>query len=151
MSANQRNQKLVREYKNLDVAWEMWFHMVVELKFFSDINPDITVKHFPASPEAFTDKKVIDVAIPRSMPTYTALKFLDERALRPAMLPELLCWREEHPERLGNCLVVALGAEWEGLHPCVFGRESYLGLCLSYRAFHKGNWDSRYTLAAVEK
>ncbi len=151
MSANRQEDQRVQEYKNLDVAWEMWFQMVIERKFFSYINPDITVKNFPASPEAFTDKKVIDVKIPRSMSRYGALKFLDERNLRAAMLPELLRWRESNKKRLSNCMVVALGSEWEGLNPCIFGHGSYLDLCLSYRAFHSGNFGSHYTIGAVEK
>lgn len=129
---------------NVMLGW-----IIAACRFTAYTNPNITAENFPFVVGDLDIKEVQNVAIPWPMSTKEVRYHLDSLGLRPATLVEVLWWWLTHPEVQSDCLVVALGSDWNSRAPCVKGNGDDRQLSLSTVGYVI--WSTRWTFAAVGK
>jgi hypothetical protein len=114
---------------------------------------NITAKNFPSKRNGMADLEIVVIEFKNGFKSDDVVEWLDKHSFRPAELPELLAFGEEHLDMQCNCSVVALGSWWHDRSdyrrvPCLDVNSDQRKLGLVWWG-HK--WESNYRFTAIRK
>lgn len=94
------------------VDYNQSFRDMIKAGRYDLIDSEISEEHFPIDGQGRIETNLVLVHFNRKMSSDAVLKELEQRGLRPGMLPELLAFGAKYPDIQRQFPIIALGSSW---------------------------------------